>query len=96
MYYVYSLYLNRFIPACAKSFYGTNCTYKCGTNCVNASCDHVTGDCNIDIQVCNFKVILFIEIFFMDKSINISLRHFCLCSTICRNNKVNYVAYQVQ
>lgn len=55
MYYVYSLYLNRFIPACAKSFYGTNCTYKCSTNCVNASCDHVTGDCNIDIQVCNFK-----------------------------------------
>lgn len=72
MYYVYILYLNRFIPACAKSFYGTNCTYKCGTKCVNASCDHVTGDCNKDIQVCNFKSNFIDSEFSVDKSIDIS------------------------
>nr|XP_034320791.1 uncharacterized protein LOC105332872 isoform X4 [Crassostrea gigas] len=35
--------------ACEKSYYGTNCTNKCRRNCVNASCDHVNGDC-INIQ----------------------------------------------
>lgn len=55
MYYVNSLFLNLFIPACEKSFFGTNCTQKCGINCVNGSCDHVTGDCNINMQVCYHK-----------------------------------------
>lgn len=49
MYYVYSVYLNWFILVCVKLFYGINCIYKCGINCVNVLCDYVIGDCNIDI-----------------------------------------------
>nr|XP_034318453.1 receptor-type tyrosine-protein phosphatase T isoform X2 [Crassostrea gigas] len=35
---------------CDQTFYGINCSENCGSNCVNSSCHHVTGKCNVNIQ----------------------------------------------
>lgn len=61
-----------FIPACKTHFYGINCTQKCGTDCVNKTCNHVTGECDIYIQVSYRNIQWFIKkVYKLSSPINI-------------------------
>lgn len=38
------------IVACDETYYGINCTQSCGSNCVNFSCHHQTGNCKVYVE----------------------------------------------
>lgn len=64
-----------FLPACPPGWYGRNCSYECGPNCI-PSCDKFEGDCKLGCKpgwkgsYCDTSNVFKIDIHFMCNSLS--------------------------